>query len=286
MRCISFLGSLAALLAQSPDGVLQMPLDLITGFATAPGAGPTAVTLGAGDSLTVRNAQSAKDIRLLNMWGQNQVAGFMRVRSANFSDNVQGIRAQLTTALPAPRMPLGWSEPLVTLDNLIIENGGSAVGGQIESVGVLVYYDAIPNMGAGWLDEAGLRAKAVRTVSVRTINAAGAGGGYTGQVAINSSDDNAKNGKNYAVLGYHVSALCCSVAIRGVDTGNLRQAGPGLVTMPDLTSNWFLRMSRVYQRACIPVINWANKAGTFVDVVQDQAAAAVTVEWYLVELSS
>lgn len=262
-----------------------MPLDLITGFSTAPGAGPTAVTMAAGDSLTVRNAPNAKDIRLLNIWGQNQVAGFMRVRSANFSDNVQGIRAFLTVANTSPRMPIGWSEPLVTLDNLIIENGGSGVGGQIESVAALLYYDNMPNMGSGWLDEAGYRARAVKTVTVRTVNAAAITGGYSGQVAINSSDDNAKNGKAYAVLGYHVSAQCCSVAIRGVDTGNLRQAGPGLVALPDVTSNWFLRLSRVYQRPCIPVINWANKAGTFVDVVQDQVGAAVTVQWYLVELS-
>lgn len=262
-----------------------MPLDLVTGFSTAPGAGPTAVTLGAGDSLQVRNAPGAKDIRLLNMWGQNQVAGFMRVRSANFSDNVQGIRAFLTVANTSPRMPLGWSEPLVMLDNLIIENGGSAVGGQIESVGVLMYYDQVPNMGSGWIDEAALQQRGVKTISVRTVNAAGAGGGYTGQVAINSTDDNAKNGKYYAVLGYHVSARCCSVALRGIDTGNLRQAGPGEVGIPDLTSNWFIRLTRNFKRPCIPVINWANKAGTFVDVVQDQAAAAVTVQWYMVELS-
>jgi hypothetical protein len=274
-----------AALTQSIGGLLEMPLDLITGFSTAPGAGPTAVTLGAGDSLQVRNAPGAKDIRLLNMWGQNQVAGFMRVRSANFSDNIQGIRAFLTVANTSPRIPLGWSEPMVMLDNLIIENGGSAVGGQIESVGVLMYYDQVPNMGQGYIDDKTVLAKAVKTITVRTINAAGAGGGYTGQVAINSSDDNAKNGKYYAVLGYHVSAQCCSVAIRGVDTGNLRQAGPGLVALPDVTSNWFMRLSRVYQRPCVPVINWANKAGTFVDVVQDQGAASVTVQWYLTELA-
>jgi hypothetical protein len=274
-----------ATLAQSALGLLEMPLDLITGFSTAPGAGPTAVTLGAGDSLQVRNAPGAKDIRLLTMWGQNQVAGFMRVRSANFSDNVQGIRAFLTTANPSPRTPLGWSEPMVMLDNLIIENGGSAVGGQIESVGVLMYYDNVPNMGQGYIDDQAVLAKAVKTVTVRTVNAAGAGGGYTGQVAINSTDDNAKNGKYYAVLGYHVSAVCCSVSIRGVDTGNLRQAGPGTVALPDLTSNWFMRLSRVFKRPCVPVINWANKAGTFVDVVQDQGAASVTVQWYLAELA-
>lgn len=285
MRSLFGFHALTAALAASPSGVHEMPLDLITGFSTAPGAGPTAVTMAAGDSLQVRNSPGAKDVRLLSMWGQNQVAGFMRIRSANFSDNVQGIRAFLTITNPSPRMPLGWSEPLVPLDNLIIENGGSAVGGQIESIGALVYYDALPNMGSGWLDEAALQQRAVRTITVRTVNAAGAGGGYTGQVAINSTDDNAKNGKNYAVVGYHVSAVCCSVAIRGVDTGNLRQAGPGLVLLPDLTTNWFLRLARNFKRPCIPVINWANKAGTFVDVVQDQAAAAVTVQWNLVELS-
>lgn len=286
MRALFGFVALGNVLAQSAHGVLEMPLDLITGFSTAPGAGPTAVTLGAGDSLQVRNAPGAKDIRLLAIWGQNQVAGFARVRSANFSDNVQGIRVFLPVANTDPRTALGWSEPMVMLDNLIIENAGSAVGGQIESVGVLMYYDQVPNMGQGYISDQDVLKRGLKTVTVRTVNAAGAGGGYTGQVAINSSDDNAKNGKYYAVLGYTVSARCCSVAIRGVDTGNLRQAGPGEVSLPDLTGNWFMRLSRVFQRPCVPVINWANKAGTFVDVVQDQTATSVTVSWNLVELAS
>lgn len=264
-----------------------MPLDLVSGFVTAPGAALTAWNLAnsAGDSLTIRNAPGAKDIRLLSFWGQNQVAGALRVRSANLSDNVNGLRSQITVANTSPRLPLGYSEPMVMLDTLIAEQSGSAVGGQIESGSLLMFYDSVPNMGAGWLDAATFAQKAVRSVTVRTVHAPGAGGGYTGGVAINSSDDNAKNGKNYAVMGYNVSAQCCSVAIRSIDTGNLRQGGPGLVGMPDLTGNWFLRLARVFNRACIPVFNWANKAATTADVVQDQAAAAVTVQWNLVELS-
>lgn len=265
-----------------------MPLDLVTGFVTAPGATLTAWNMAnsAGDSLTIRNAPGSKDIRLLSFWGQNQVAGALRVRSANMSDNVNGLRSQITVANTSPRLPLGYSEPMTMLDTLIAEQSGSAVGGQIESGSLLMFYDQVPNMGAGWLDSAGFAAKAVRAVTVRTVHAPGAGGGYTGGVAINSSDDNAKNGKNYAVMGYNVSAQCCSVALRSIDTGNLRQGGPGLVGVPDLTGNWFLRLARVFNRPCIPVFNWANKAATTADVVQDQAAAAVTVQWFLAELSA
>jgi hypothetical protein len=277
--------SLASLLASTPDGRLHMPLDVISGFVTAPGAALTAWTMAAGDSLTVRNAPGATDIRLLTVWGQNQVAGALRVRSANLSDNVNGIRSQITVANTSPRLPLGYAEAMVMLDTLIAEQSGSGVGGQIEPGSILMYYDKVPNMGSGWLDLATFNQKKIRMVTVRTVHAPGAGGGYTGQVAINSSDDNAKNGKFYAVLGYNVSAQCCTVGIRGVDTGNLRQAGPGLVGQPALTEEWFLRLAEEFGKACIPVINWANKAGVFVDVVQDQAAAAVTVQWFLVELN-
>lgn len=265
--------------------VVGMALDLVSGFVTAPGAVFTALTMAAGDSLTVRASAMAKNIRLLNFWSQNQVAGATRIRSSRFSDNIQGLRSFNTVANTSPRLPLGYSEPLVSMDNLIAEQTGSAVGGQIESTSLLVYYDQDFAPPANFIDDKQLAQRGYKMVTVRTIHAFGAAGGYTGQVAINSSDDNAKNGKLYAVLGYTVSAQCCSVALRGVDTGNLRCGGPGLVGVPHLTAYWFMRLSQEYSLPCIPVINWANKAGIFVDGVQDQAAAAVTAQWYLVELT-
>jgi hypothetical protein len=260
-------------------------LDTVSGFVTAPGAAGVALTMAAGDSLTVRATSVAKNIRLLSFWSQNQVAGFTRVRSPRFSDNVQGIRSQITVNQSSPRMPLGYSESLISMDQMIVEQAGSAVGGQIESTSLLVWYDGDFAPTPNFIDAKGLAARGVKMVTVRTVHAFGAGGGYTGQVAINSSDDNAKNGKNYAVCGYNVSARCCTVALRGVDTGNLRCGGPGEVSLPHLTEEWFLRMSEENNIPCIPVINWANKAGIFADGVQDQTGTAVTVQWYLVELA-
>lgn len=283
-RSSGLLATLAAL-AASPDGLHHAALDTVSGFVTAPGATFTGLTMAAGDSLVVRNSPTAKNIRLLNFWSQNQVAGATRVRSPRFSDNIQGIRSFNPVANTSPALPLGYSEPLITMDNLIVEQTGSAVGGQIESTSLLLWYDQDFAPQQSFIDGPTLKSRSVKMVTVRTIHAFGAGGGYTGQVAINSSDDNAKNGKMYAVLGYRVSAQCCSVALRGVDTGNLRCGGPGLVGVPHLTEYWFLRLSEEYGIPCIPCINWANKAGIFVDGVQDQAAAAVTAQWYLVELT-
>lgn len=274
-----------AAFAASPDGLNHAALDLVSGFVTAPGAVLTGVTLAAGDGLTVRATAVAKNVRLLNFWSQNQVVGATRIRSARFSDNVQGIRAFIPIQDPTPRMPLGYSEQLTPMDNLIVEQSGSAVGGNIESTSWLNWYDHDFAPDANFIDQSALRQRGVKMVTVRTVHAFGAGGGYTGQVAINSSDDNAKNGKLYAVVGYNCSARCCSVALRGVDTGNLRCGGPGLLASQHLTIEWFSRLSQEYGIPCIPVINWANKAGIFVDGVQDQAAAAVTVQWYLVELA-
>jgi len=285
MRSLFGFAALAGSLAQSVDGVLGAALDMVSGFATAPGAGPVALTMAAGDSLAVRATTVAKNIRLLNFWGQVQAAGFFRVRSPRFSDNIQGIRSQLQTATAQPCMPLGYSEALISQDLLIAEIGGSGVGGNIESASMLVWYDSDFAPDANFLDSATMRQRAVKMVTVRTTHAFGATGGYSGQVAINSTDDNAKNGKTYAVLGYNLSAACCSIALRGVDTGNLRCGGPGFITSPYLTEHWFVRLSDEYGIKCIPTIQWSNKAGIFVDGVQNQAAAAVTAQWFLVELS-
>lgn len=265
--------------------VVGVALDLVSGFVTAPGATLTGLTMAAGDSLTVRQAQNAKNIRLLNFWGTNKVAGAVRVRSPRMHDNIQGIRALTLVGNGMPLMPWAWTQPLYSQDNLIVEQSGSAVGGAIEQTSMLVYYDAIDGSSGAFISPDEVRKRGVNMMTVRTTHAFGAGGGYTGQVALNSTDDNGKMGKSYAILGYKVSAQCGAIAYRGVDTGNLRAGGPGIITNQDITESWFMKLSNMYQLPLVPVINWANKAGIFVDGTQDDGAAAVTLQTYLVELS-
>src|SRR5574341_1219202 len=96
-------------------------LELLSGRATAPGATLTALTMAAGNSLTIRNTPFDTDIRLLSIWAFNNAAGIFRVRSPKLHDNVQGIRQRITANDPIPELPLGQWQKLVPQDTLIAE---------------------------------------------------------------------------------------------------------------------------------------------------------------------
>ena len=46
-------------------------LEMLNGFVTAPGSTLVALTMGAGDTLVVRNAPLDSQIMLLNAWQDN-----------------------------------------------------------------------------------------------------------------------------------------------------------------------------------------------------------------------
>ena len=123
-------------------------LEVIAGQATAPSATFTALTMNAGNTLTVRNAALATDVRLINMWAKNQVAGVFRVRSPKLHDNVQGIRMRNPSASAIEMLPWNTFQKLVPQDNLVAEITGSAVAGQFEQGAMLLYYADLPGQMA------------------------------------------------------------------------------------------------------------------------------------------
>lgn len=260
-------------------------LEVICGQTTAAGATLTALTMAAGNSLTVRNCDFSKNVRLLQMWADNQVAGIFRVRSPKMHDNVQGIRQRITISDVVPLLAEGFSQKLIPQDQLIAELSGSAVGGDLEGAAMLLYYEDLPGTDARlakWPDIAG---RIVNLVDVEVSLAFGAGGGYTGEVALNSSFDLLKANTDYAVLGYMVNVECLTIGMRGADTGNLRVGGPGNETLRHVTNTWFKRLSLMHDLPLIPVINSANKAGFLIDGVQDENAAAVVCNVCMAELA-
>lgn len=260
-------------------------LELVTGFVTAPGAVQTNLTMAVGNALTIRNCPFDKTVRLLTLWAQNQVAGIARVRSPKMHDNVQGIRERITTADTSPRIPLGVGTRLYPQDTLTADLSGSAVGGQIETMCQLIWYEELPGANARLIAIPELMSRGVNELSVETVHAFGAAGGYSGEVAINSSFDLLKANTDYAIVGYNVTAECAAVRWRGADTANLGIGAPGRAGLPLLTSGWFRALSLAFNMPLIPVFNSANKAGFLVDGAQSQAAAAVTMNTCLVELA-
>lgn len=260
-------------------------LDTVSGFVTAPGNNFTAWTMAAGDSLTVRNANPAKRSLLLAAWPWNNAVGTLRVRSPKLHDNVQGIRVN---ALAASVYNELWSAAMQTLypqDTLVVEQTGSATAGQIETGSLLVYYEDLPGVAGRFISTADLLKRMVNVFTDEVTCTPAATGGYSGQQAFNASFDLSQANTDYALIGYSVSARCATVSLRGPDTGNLRVSGPGEPTIRNITTDWFKHLSDTSGIPLIPVINSANKAGTFIDVVSNQTAGQVTIDLIMAQLS-
>lgn len=261
-------------------------LEVITGTVTGitvPAL--TALTMAAGDQLTVRASSTAKNVRLLNMWAKITAAGIARVRSPRMHDVNQGIRSRVTTNDPGLLLPLHASQPLYVQDTLIAELLGSSTSTKIDIMSMLLYYDDVPGASAAFIDVPTLQKRGVNVMSNELAITALTTGGYSGARAINGDQDNGKNNKQYALVGYELDALCGTVGWKGLDTGNLRIGAPGHILLRHFTADFFARLSDAQGMPLIPVINWANKAATFIDVAQDDGGAAVKVTSHLVELA-
>lgn len=199
-------------------------------------------------------------------------------------DNVQGLRLRVAATDPAPLVDPGVFQPLIPQDTLIAEISGSAVAGQIEQGQLLIWYRDLPGIQARlalWQD---VVAAAVNELTVEVPITAGVAGGYSGASALNKTFDLLKANTDYALIGGDVDAAAASITMKGPDTGNLRVGVPGSLTLRHLSARFFKWLSISTGLPCIPIINSANKAGTTVEVVQNQAGAAVNAVWRLLEL--
>jgi hypothetical protein len=241
--------------------------------------------MAAGNSLTIRNAPLDSEVRLLQAWADNQAAGTLRIRSPKLHDNVQGIRFRVTASDTVPLMPVSANQKLIPQDTLVVEMTGSATAGDIEQFGALIYYANLPGAEARLFAYEQISPRFVNVLTVENTITAGAGGGYTGEEALNAETDLLKANTDYALLGYLVDTECAVVRWRGADTANLGVGGPGHETLRHVTKDWFVRLARETAMPLIPVFNSANKAGVLVDVAQDENAAAVLVSSILAELA-
>ena len=264
---------------------MGLAMELISGRATAPGATLTALTMAAGNSSTVRFANVNSDIRLINMWAENNAAGIFRVRSPKLHDNVQGIRYRIAATDPVPLMPLGASQKLTPQDTLVLEISGSATAGQIEQGQLLIWYADLPGSNARLANWDGIKNRVVSYLTVEVAVTPGSAGGYSGQVSINSTFDLLQANTDYAILGGMTDVRCAAVRIAGPDFANFGVGFPGFMSNRNVPGRFFYELNEQLGMPTIPIFNSANKNGTLVDVVQDQTGNAVNVSLNLVQLA-
>lgn len=260
-------------------------LELVAGQFTNPAGAISALVMNAGNSATVRNADLSSIAALLQTWANFHNVGLWRIRSPKLHDNVQGIRWRIPASQIDPLMVPGQWQRLVPQDTLTLELQSAAGAGVIEQAAMLIYYSDLPGNSARLI---GIPELLKRTQNVWTTEISitpGVAGGYSGQVAINSSFDNFKANTDYALVGYEVDTRCTAVRFTSPDFSNLGIGGPGQLAVRHLTARWFYHLTQQYQIPLIPVFNAANKFGTLVDVMQDNGGAAVVVTAILHELA-
>src|SRR5260370_37898686 len=79
-------------------------LEIVSGFATNPGATFTVLTPSTGTSSVVRGTAATKPAWMLNAWAFNATAGELRIRSTKLHDFQQCIRNRVAAALTMPVM--------------------------------------------------------------------------------------------------------------------------------------------------------------------------------------
>jgi len=251
-------------------------IQLVTGRALNPGAGPTAFTPNTGDSFVALNFDVPNPAYIDQLWADNATGGFVRVRSPRLHDQAQGLRYAVGAAKGAyPLLDSFASQALFPSDTLIVEGSGGAA--ETDNVAILNYYTNLPGANARLANWAEIQGRIINLMGSEVDVTSGATAGDWGAgLAINATFDNFKANTDYALLGYTVSAGCTAVAIAGPDTSNFRVGGPGVLD-PLATRSWFVDQNIATGRPYIPIINSNNRGGTLAYIAAVTAAAAVKV---------
>jgi hypothetical protein len=261
-------------------------LDTIASFQTTVGSTFAAGVMATGDSAQVRNFPQPGLAQLVAAYSDHVTGPSpWRARSPLLHDNVQGIRFFPGQSPAATLLPRQVQQGLEAQDLLTFEQSTAAATGKaLTALGI--YYPQLPGAMSRLYSLADIDPliKNIKPVIV-TI---GAGANTAGQwldTLITATENLLHANTDYAVLGITTDTPVAAIAVKGIDTGNLRCSAPGILNN-DVTSDWFVRLSLAAQLPLIPVINAANAPATFVSIISAAATAAILdAQLVLAELS-
>lgn len=261
---------------------MGLAVDTILGAVTNSAAGTT-VTVAPGDSLTVRSFNDPALARLDGITRKGATAGFGRVRSPLFHDDVQGIRFQTGEAPSVFELPPSLGQNLTSQDTLIAEANSGAADSTI--LALHVYYENVGGTSARLFSPGDIRGNVKNIKPVEVDCAASATLGQWSDTVITTTEDLLHANTDYAVLGFLSNVSVGLIGIRGQETGNLRITGPG-TTLNEDTADYWWKLSDRHGVPYIPVVNAANKGSIFVSLADNAASTAVKVTLILAELAN
>jgi hypothetical protein len=261
-------------------------IDTIACFQTTVNSSLAAGVFATGDSGVVRNFQQPAYAQLLAvMYDDVTSAQPFRIRSPLLHDNVQGLRFYPGENGAPHLLPQYMTQKLQPQDTLTIELSTAASTGKAVAV-PLIYYNSLPGATARLHTKGDIMGiiKNIKPLVV-TISSGGNTAGIWQDVVITTTEDLLHANTDYAVLGLLSDNTVSCLAIKGIDTGNLRVGAPG-ITRSEINNDWFVRLSDQTGLPTIPVFNSANKGSTYVSLMSSAATGANTdVTLILAELA-
>lgn len=260
----------------------------VAGSAASGTAGATvAFSPGTGDSFAVKYFPDTAEANLELLAAEYTTKNILQVRSPALHDVEHAIELLVPAANAVELIPRSFSQKLKQQDTLIVELVQAAALGvsETEVAALSIYYTDLPSADARLVMPGDLQGniKYVRTAKVSVTTSATPGDWASS--LINSTNDIWHANRDYAILGYLLDGACTAVAVHGDDTGNYKVGGPGSSSYID-TRDYFWDTSNKRSTPHIPVINAANRSGTYIDVVAQAASATVDVYVILAELMS
>lgn len=261
-------------------------MEVLTGYVTgAAGTAMDALTMLAGNSLTLRNAKEGSKIWLIGVWALNQANDtFLRIRSPRLHDNVEGMTFAVVATNVKSLLPLGVKQELISQDTLVVEMMDSGAAADLDYACLLVYYEDLPGVDGRFITAVEYEERSKNIIAVRNTLTVDTDGTYDAEEAINAEFDLMKANTDYALLGCITRDRVPLVRYRGTDTGNLGVGVPGGVGEHWMQPGWFLILSRLTGLPLIPVMNSANKSNFLIDSAATENDVTLEVTSIFAEL--
>lgn len=262
-------------------------MEVLTGYVTgAAGTDMDALTMLAGNSLTLRNAKEGSKIWLISAWALNQANDtWLRIRSPRLHDNVEGMTFAVESTNCKPLIPLGAKQELISQDTLVVEMMDSGAISDLDYACLLVYYEDLPGVDGRFITAEEFDQRSKHMIAVRNTLTLDTDGTYDAEEAINAEYDLMKANTDYALIGNHVRDRVPVTRYRGTDTGNLGIGIPGGIGEQWITGGWFLNLARLTGLPIIPVMNSANKSNFLIDSPATENDVTQEVSTIFVELT-
>jgi len=255
-----------------------MHIEILTASATAAATTGTAAAAVGSDSLVVKNGQG--DIDIIAMWQTNQTAGFGQIIFPTAHDTTRGFRANAPVGVNPALMTLGAKMKVRAQETLAVTLAATAVAGDVENWSALMRYKNLPGIDARLMTSQQVESRTEKLTTIENSLASTAGPSYgTPETFIADSDLLLAN-RDYAIMGMTPRTAVHAVYAQTPDGGNVRFACPGVLRQ-EITSQWFMLLSRLHGEPLVPVFNSANKNQCFIGVVTDENAGTFVVDLQL-----